>query len=67
MVAREVGHSYIQAYTSCNIEYSIPTADVMKDAFEIEKDRYGFEEIISPAAKAYLDEVEKKPKTKKTD
>ena len=67
MVAREVGHSYIQAYTSCNIEYSIPTPDVMKDAFEIEKERYGFEEIISPAAKAYLDEVEKKPKKKKSD
>jgi len=67
MVAREVGHSYIQAYTSCNIEYSIPTPDVMKDAFEIEKERYGFEEIISPAAKEYLDEVEKKPKKKKSD
>jgi hypothetical protein len=37
----------------------------MKDAFEIEKERYGFEEIISPAAKAYLDEVEKKPKKEK--
>ena len=67
MVAREVGSSFIQAYTSCNIEYSIPTPDVMKDAFEIEKERYGFEEIISPAAKAYLDEVEKKPKKKKSD
>ena len=65
MVAREVGHSYIQAYTSCNIEYSIPTPDVMKDAFEVEKDRYGFEEIISPLAKEYLDEVEKKAKKKK--
>jgi hypothetical protein len=39
----------------------------MKDAFEIEKERYGFEEIISPAAKAYLDEVEKKAKKKKSD
>ena len=54
MVAREVGHSYVQAYTSCNIEYSIPTPEVMKDAFEVEKDRYGFEEIISPAAKECL-------------
>ena len=67
MVAREVGHSYVQAYTSCNIEYSIPTADVMQDAFDIEKERYGFEEVISPAAKAYLDEVEKRPKVKKSD
>ena len=54
MVAREVGSSYIQAYTSCNIEYSIPTPEVMKDAWEIEKERYGFEEIISDRAKEYL-------------
>jgi len=67
MVAREIGSTYIQAYTSCNIEYSIPTPDVMKDAFEIEKDRYGFEEIISPRAKEYLDEIEKKAKKKKSD
>lgn len=67
MVAREIGHSYIQAYTSCNIEYSIPTPDVMKDAFEVEKDRYGFEEILSPRAKEYLDEIEKKAKKKKSD
>ena len=56
MVAREVGHSYVQAYTSCNIEYSIPTPDVIQDAFDVEKDRYGFEEIVSPAAKEYLRE-----------
>ena len=56
MVAREVGHSYVQAYTSCNIEYSIPTPDVMKDAFDVEKDRYGFEEVISDRAKEYLRE-----------
>ena len=33
-VAREFGATYVQAYTSCNIEYSIPTPEVMKDAFE---------------------------------
>ena len=65
MVAREVGSSFIQAYTSCNIEYSIPTPEVMKDAFDIEKERYGFEEIISDRAKAYLDSVEKKEKKEK--
>jgi len=64
LVAREIGSAYIQAYTSCNIEYAIPTPDVMKDAFEVEKDRYGFEEIISDRAKEYLAEVEKKPKKK---
>ena len=65
LVAREIGHSYIQAYTSCNIEYAIPTGDVMQDAFDIEKDRYGFEEIISDRAKEYLAEVEKKKKKAK--
>ena len=65
LIAREFGSTYVQAYTSCNIEYSIPTPDVMRDAFDIEKERYGFEEIISDRAKAYLDEIEKKAKAKK--
>jgi len=56
LVAREFGSTYVQAYTSCNIEYSIPTPEVMKDAFDVEKDRYGFEEIISDRAKDYLRE-----------
>ena len=64
LVAREIGSTYIQAYTSCNIEYAIPTPDVMKDAFDVEKERYGFEEIISPRAKAFLDEYEAKAKEK---
>jgi hypothetical protein len=36
----------------------------MQDAFDMEKERYGFEEIISDRAKAYLDEIEKKKKKK---
>ena len=32
LIAREVGPTYIQAYTSCNIEYAIPTDQVMADA-----------------------------------
>ncbi|MFO0767094.1 MAG: hypothetical protein U0231_09945 [Nitrospiraceae bacterium] len=32
LIAREVGSTYIQAYTSCNIEYVIPTDKVMEDA-----------------------------------
>ena len=64
LVAREFGSTYVQAYTSCNIEYSIPTPDVMKDAFDVEKDRYGFEEIISDRAKEYLQDIEKKNKKK---
>jgi pyruvate ferredoxin oxidoreductase beta subunit len=67
LIAREFGATYVQAYTSCNIEYSIPTPDVMKDAFEIEKDRYGFEEIISDRAKEFLKDLEAKAKKDKKD
>ena len=62
LVAREFGSTYVQAYTSCNIEYSIPTPEVMKDAFDVEKDRYGFEEEISDRAKDYLREQGEKIK-----
>jgi pyruvate ferredoxin oxidoreductase beta subunit len=55
----------VQAHTSCNSEYSIPTPEVMKDAFEKEKDCYGFEEIISDRAQEYLAQIEKKDKKKK--
>ena len=65
LVAREFGSTYVQAYTSCNIEYSIPTPEVMKDAFDVEKDRYGFEEEISDRAKEYLREHGEKIKEKK--
>lgn len=65
LVAREIGASYIQAYTSCNIEYAIPTGDVMQDAFDIEKERYQFEEIVSDRAKEYLATFDKKPKKKR--
>ena len=54
LIAREVGPTYIQAYTSCNIEYSIPTDKVMEDAKTVENDRYKFEEYISDEAKDYL-------------
>jgi pyruvate ferredoxin oxidoreductase beta subunit len=62
LIAREIGPTYVQAYTSCNIEYAIPTAKVMDDAREVEKDRYGFIEIISDEAKEYLAKVEKDSK-----
>ena len=65
LVAREFGSTYIQAYTSCNIEYSIPTADVMQDAFDMEKERYGFEEIFSDRAKEFITDIEKKAKKNK--
>ncbi len=55
-IAREVGPTYIQAYTSCNIEYAIPTDQVMADAKTVEDDRYKFAEYVSEEAKAYLAE-----------
>ncbi|MBT9133563.1 MAG: Oxalate oxidoreductase subunit beta [Firmicutes bacterium] len=54
LIAREVGPTYVQAYTSCNIEYSIPPEKVLEDARQVEKERYGFLEIISDEAKAFL-------------
>ena len=56
LIAREVGSSYIQAYTSCNIEYAIPTDKVMEDAKAVENDRYQFTEYVSDEAKRYLTE-----------
>src|SRR5690348_4130059 len=54
LIAREVGPTYIQAYTSCNIEYAIPTDKVMEDAKSVEDDRYKCTEYVSEDAKAYL-------------
>jgi pyruvate ferredoxin oxidoreductase beta subunit len=56
LIAREVGPTYIQAYTSCNIEYAIPTDKVMEDAKTVEDDRYKFNEYVSEKAKVYLAE-----------
>lgn len=56
LIAREVGPTYIQAYTSCNIEYGIPTDKVMEDANTVEKERYPVQEYITDDAKAYLAE-----------
>ena len=54
LIAREVGPTYIQAYTSCNIEYAIPTDKVMEDAKNVEDDRYKFAEYITEDAKQFL-------------
>ena len=64
LIAREFGSTYVQAYTSCNIEYSIPTPDVMADAFEFEKSSYGFVEEMSPRAKEFIDRLEEEDKIK---
>ena len=67
MIAREVGPTFIQAYTSCNIEYAIPTPKVLDDARDIESKRYGFMEIISDEAKAYLESIDTSKKAKKQE
>ena len=54
LIAREIGPTYIQAYTSCNIEYAIPTDKVMEDAKNVEDDRYKFTEYVSDEAKQFL-------------
>ncbi|MFQ5543714.1 MAG: thiamine pyrophosphate-dependent enzyme [Nitrospiria bacterium] len=58
LIAREVGPTFIQAYTSCNIEYAIPTPLVMNDARDVEKNRYGFVEYFSDEAKNYWEKSE---------
>jgi len=57
LIAREIGPTYVQAYTSCNIEYAIPTPKVMDDAKEVENARYGFSEYFTDEAKAYWDSL----------
>ena len=57
LVAREIGPTYIQAYTSCNIEYAIPTDKVLEDAKDVEDDRYKFSEYITDEAKDYLSQL----------
>jgi len=36
----------------------------MQDAFDVEKERYGFEEIYTDEAKAFITDLEKKHKEK---
>ncbi|MFW6307078.1 MAG: thiamine pyrophosphate-dependent enzyme [Campylobacterales bacterium] len=64
-VAREVGPTFIHVYTSCNIEYSIPTEDVLKDAKEKEKGRFAFEEYMSDEARKVIERVEAEEKAAK--
>jgi len=63
--AREIGPTFIHAYTSCNIEYSIPTAEVFADAKEKEKGRFAFDEYMTDEVKELLAKVEAKPKKTK--
>jgi pyruvate ferredoxin oxidoreductase beta subunit len=64
-VAREVGPTFVHAYTSCNIEYSIPTEEVFADAKEKEKGRFSYEEFMTDEAKAVIERVEAEEKAAK--
>ena len=65
ILARTVGPTYIQADTSCNIEYAIPPEKVLEDAINVEKERYGQEEYMTPAAEEYWAEYAAAKKAKK--
>lgn len=60
--ARTLGPTFIHVYTSCNIEYSIPTPDVFRDAKEKEKGRFAFEEYMTEEAKELFAQIESKNK-----
>src|SRR5688500_18797205 len=54
LIARDIGHTYIQDYTSCNIEYENPTDHELEDTNTVEIDRYKFAEYISDEAREHL-------------
>jgi pyruvate ferredoxin oxidoreductase beta subunit len=63
--AREFGPTFLHVYTSCNIEYAIPTEEVFKDAKEKEKGRFAFEEYMTDEVKSHFEVIEAKPNKKK--
>jgi len=64
-IAREIGPTFIHAYTSCNIEYSIPTEEVFKDAKEKEKGRFAFDEYMTDEARALIERIEAEEKAER--
>lgn len=59
LAARYFGPTFIHAYTSCNIEYSIPTEKVLEDAKLREKQDFGFTEWMTDEVKSFFEEKEK--------
>ncbi len=59
LAARHFGPTFIHAYTSCNIEYSIPTEKVLEDARKREKQDFAFYEWMTDEVKEYFEEIEK--------
>jgi len=61
LAARHFGPTFIHAYTSCNIEYSIPTEKVLEDARNREKQDFAFFEWMTDEVKEFFENIEKKP------
>lgn len=60
LAARHFGPTFIHAYTSCNIEYSIPTEKVLEDARKREKEDFSFYEWMRDDVKEYFEQLESK-------
>jgi pyruvate ferredoxin oxidoreductase beta subunit len=66
LAARHFGPTFIHAYTSCNIEYSIPTEKVLEDARKREKQDFAFYEWMTDEVKEFFEELERKQEEVKT-
>lgn len=62
LAARHFGPTFIHAYTSCNIEYSISTEKVLEDARKREKEDFAFYEYMTDEVKEYFEQIENKGK-----
>jgi pyruvate ferredoxin oxidoreductase beta subunit len=60
--ARTLGPTFLHVYTSCNIEYSIPTREVLADARKREKQDFKFYEWMTDEVKEFFEELERKEK-----
>ncbi|MGB9766533.1 MAG: thiamine pyrophosphate-dependent enzyme [Sulfurihydrogenibium sp.] len=65
IAARHFGPTFIHAYTSCNIEYSIPTEKVLEDARMREKQDFSFVEWMTDEVKEYFEQIENTKKEEK--
>ncbi|HEV09444.1 MAG TPA: ferredoxin oxidoreductase, partial [Sulfurihydrogenibium azorense] len=65
LAARHFGPTFIHAYTSCNIEYSIPTEKVLEDARMREKQDFSFVEWMTDEVKEYFEQIENTKKEEK--
>lgn len=67
LAARHFGPTFIHAYTSCNIEYAIPTEKVLEDARKREKEDFGFYEYMTDEVKEYFEQIENKSKEQSSE